>query len=131
QHSFAAAEGAVVHGTVKVEGPPPQVVDSDLNQSRCRRAGRYSVLERTAEELGKDCDDVKNHESRSFNPSGRSTRISCAAVSMWRQIDVANGINMSSSSFPSDFSFPSGRTASSGGPPNSFTDRTVPTNSPD
>ena len=57
-HTFAAAEGSVIHGAVAVVGKRPQVVDDYFYQSRFTGAPDNSVIERSAEKVWKDGNDV-------------------------------------------------------------------------
>jgi hypothetical protein len=62
-HAFTAAEGAVVHGAVAVVRERAEVVDADFDQAGVLRAAQDAVVERAAEEVGEDGDEVEAHRA--------------------------------------------------------------------
>src|SRR5262249_54161034 len=65
-HAFAAAEWAVIHGTVPIFGKGPQIVNSDLNQARLTRPASNSVIERATKKVRKNRDNLNLHVLNGF-----------------------------------------------------------------
>ena len=70
-HAFPAPERPVVHGFVEIRRPVAQVVDFDLHQA-CRHApGHHAVIQRSAEKLRENREQVKLHScSAAVEPAG-------------------------------------------------------------
>ena len=63
--------------------PIPQIVNADPDQPGLFRPGHHPVLERPGEKLRKNREHMKRHDRfKSFKPSGNSTSIRRAAVSI-------------------------------------------------
>src|SRR5205823_7731433 len=72
-------------------------MNADPEQSCLLRTGHYSVLERPGEKFRENREHMKRHDRfTSLKPSGNSTSIRRAAVSIATHIDRTNGINKSS-----------------------------------
>ena len=59
QHSFSAAERPVIHGLMPVLRPVPQIVHANLDQTGFARPLNHTVIERPAEKLREDRQDVE------------------------------------------------------------------------
>src|SRR5204862_6853162 len=103
QHSLPAPERPVIHRLVAIGGPVPQIVNADLDQPSLFRPGHYPVIERPREKLRENREHMERHDRfRSFKPSGSSTSIRFAAMSIVTQIDRAKGIHKSPTSSKPD-----------------------------
>ena len=72
-HALAAAEGAVIHGAVPVVRELPQIVDFDFRQAHLAGPAGDAVIQRSAEEAGKDRQNIGFHlgpELKTFNHRG-------------------------------------------------------------
>jgi len=61
QHALAAAERAIVDGTMTVMRPGAEVVDVDLEQAEFGGLGDDAILEGALEEVGEDGEDAEGH----------------------------------------------------------------------
>src|SRR5436309_7120508 len=103
-----------------IRGPVPQIVNADPDQPGLFRPSNYPVLERPREKLRKNREHMERHgRFKSFKPSGSSTSMRLATISMPTQIDLAKGINKCCP------------TSSNPEAPPSFQPVTIPSNSPD
>src|SRR5258708_39536040 len=102
-----------------VVGPVPQIVNAHPDQPGLFRPGHYPVLEMPREKLRENREHMERHDRfKSFRPSGNSTSIRRAAISIHTHIDRTNGINKS------------GPTSSNPEAPPSFQPVTTPSDCP-
>ena len=71
-HAVTTAEGLVVDGAVAVGGVLADVVEVQVKQSPLSRALDDGDIERTAEGLGEEREDVDSHPSCSTGPASNS-----------------------------------------------------------
>src|SRR5439155_10172964 len=67
-HSFAAPERPVVNGPMPIRSEIPQVMDSDVNESRPPAAPDNPVIKWAAEERREDCNDIEQHRQLASGP---------------------------------------------------------------
>jgi hypothetical protein len=58
-HSFAAAERPIVHRSMAIRSKIPQIMNPDLNQPGLFAAPNDTEIERSAEKIREDRDDIK------------------------------------------------------------------------